>query len=165
MLELNKIYNADCLEKMKEIDDKSIDMILTSPPYWDLRDYGVNGQLGQEKTFQEYITKLCDIFDEAKRILKDSGTCWVNLGDTYISKGVGRHAGYNDPKYKNGRVGRKIEMNALPQSIPEKYLAQIPSRFAIEMTNPNYILREDLTNEEKNYVLSELVKRNILNNI
>jgi len=159
MLELNKIYNADCLEKMKEIDDKSIDMILTSPPYWGLRDYGVNGQLGQEKTFQEYITKLCDIFDEAKRILKDSGTCWVNLGDTYISKGVGRHAGYNDPKYKNGRVGRKIEVNTLPQSIPEKCLAQIPSRFAIEMTNRGWILRNEIIWHKPNAMPSPVKDR------
>jgi len=159
MLKLNKIYQGDCLEVMKEIDDKSIDMILTSPPYWGLRDYGVNGQLGQEKTFQEYITKLCDIFDEAKRILKDSGTCWVNLGDTYISKGVGRHAGYNDPKYKNGRVGRKIEVNTLPQSIPEKCLAQIPSRFAIEMTNRGWILRNEIIWHKPNAMPSPVKDR------
>ena len=72
---------------MKELPDESINCIVTSPPYWALRDYGVNGQLGLEPTFDEYINKLCDMFDEGKRILKNDGTAWVNIGDTYNSGG------------------------------------------------------------------------------
>jgi DNA modification methylase len=141
---LNKIICGEALSTLKTLPEESVDCIVTSPPYWALRDYGVEGQLGLETTFQEYITKLCDIFDEVKRVLKNTGTCWVNMGDTYISKGESRHAGYTDPKYTNGRIGRMSEANALPQSIPEKCLAQIPSRFAIEMTNRGWILRNEI---------------------
>jgi len=81
-----KLYNEDCLTVLKEMPANSIDMVITSPPYWALRDYGVDGQLGLEPTFQEYINKLCDIFDEVKRILKKEGTCWVNLGTTFLNK-------------------------------------------------------------------------------
>ena len=155
----NKIIQGDCLEVLKTLPDESIDMVMTSPPYWALRDYGVDGQLGLEPTFQGYINKLCDIFDEVKRVLKKEGTCWVNMGDTYISKGEGRHDGYTDPKYKNGRVGRKIEANALPQIIPEKCLAQIPSRFAIEMTNRGWILRNEIIWHKPNCMPSSVKDR------
>jgi DNA modification methylase len=154
MLELNKIYCGDCLEVMKEIDDKSIDMVLTSPPYWALRDYGVDGQLGQEKTFQEYITKLCDIFDEAKRVLKDSGTCWVNIGDTY--GGTGDKKDSKDPKYKQGRNGQSVAIN---KSATAKSLCQIPSRFAIEMTNRGWILRNEIIWHKPNAMPSPVKDR------
>ena len=85
----NEIIQGDALSKLKELPDKSINMCLTSPPYWALRDYGVKGQLGLEATFDEYINKLCDIFDEVKRVLRDDGTCWVNIGDTYYGSGSG----------------------------------------------------------------------------
>ena len=79
----NKIICGDALSELKKFPNESMDCVMTSPPYWALRDYGIKGQLGLEPTFQEYITKLCDIFDEVKRVLKKTGTCWVNMGDTY----------------------------------------------------------------------------------
>jgi DNA modification methylase len=106
-----------------------------------LRDYGVEGQLGQEKTFEEYIDKLCNIFNEIKRALKPTGTCFVNIGDTYISKGATRHKGYVDPKYPNGRIGGDCEPSGLKQTIESKNLALIPFRFAIEMQNRGWIVR------------------------
>ena len=84
---INKVICGNNIDILKKISNESIDMVLTSPPYWALRDYGVENQLGLESTFQEYIDKLCDIFDEVKRILKKDGTCWVNLGDTYFGSG------------------------------------------------------------------------------
>jgi DNA modification methylase len=108
---LNKIIHGDALELLKGIPDNSIDCVVTSPPYWALRDYGMPGQIGLESSFEEYINKLCHIFDEVKRILKPSGTCWINLGDTYSS---------------------------------ENTLCQIPSRFAIEMCNRGWILRNEI---------------------
>jgi len=89
MLKFNTILQGDALTKLKELPEKSINMCMTSPPYWALRDYGVEGQLGLEPTFDEYIKKLCDIFDEVKRVLRDDGTCWVNIGDTYYGSGKG----------------------------------------------------------------------------
>lgn len=85
---INKIICGDCLEVMKAIPDESINCCITSPPYWGLRDYGIKGQFGLEETPEKYIEDLVNIFREIKRILSPNGTVWLNLGDTYISKGL-----------------------------------------------------------------------------
>lgn len=82
-LPINKIICGDALSVLKTFPNEFINCVATSPPYFALRDYGIEGQLGLEPTFQEYINKLCDIFDEIKRVLKKDGTVWVNMGDTY----------------------------------------------------------------------------------
>jgi site-specific DNA-methyltransferase (cytosine-N4-specific) len=74
---------GDVLDKITEIPDKSVDCIISSPPYWGLRDYGVSDQWGSEPDYQHFLLKLDRLMDENKRILKDTGTCWINLGDTY----------------------------------------------------------------------------------
>jgi len=99
-MKTNIIMNGSALQHLKELPDESIDMSMTSPPYWALRDYGVEEQLGLEPTFEEYINKLCDIFDEVKRVLKKEGTCWVNLGDTYYGSGAGTQKNNVEPKGK-----------------------------------------------------------------
>ena len=81
------IKQGDVLEKLAEYDADSIDCIITSPPYWGLRDYGVEGQLGLEPDFHDYLETMQKIMDECKRVLKSTGTCWINLGDTYASGG------------------------------------------------------------------------------
>jgi len=130
------------MEGLKILPDNSIDCVITSPPYWSLRDYGVGGQLGLEPTFQEYIQKLCNIFDEVKRILKKEGTCWVNIGDTYstVSGSMGKNK-WSQPIYSiaDGSMPKKIKT-----PLPDKSLCQIPSRFAIEMTNRGWILRNEI---------------------
>lgn len=83
---IGKIICGDCAKLLATLPDESVDSVITSPPYWGHRDYGVEGQLGLESTMDEYVKKLCDIFDDVKRALKPSGTCWVNLGDTYKEK-------------------------------------------------------------------------------
>lgn len=158
-METNKIIQGDSLEVLKTLPDESIDCVITSPPYWALRDYGVEGQLGLEPTFQEYINKLCNIFDEVKRVLKKDGTCWVNIGDTYMGNSSysakGRQGFGND---KIGMLNKKQWLdpkNPTPSKlrarehieggqIIEKSLCQIPSRFAIEMTNRGWILRNEI---------------------
>ena len=89
---LNKLFTGHALEILKTFPESSINMCITSPPYWGLRDYqtkpvnwndGWQGELGAEPNFEQYINHLCDVFDEVKRVLKDDGTCWVNIGDTY----------------------------------------------------------------------------------
>lgn len=139
MLQLNKVHNMNCLEGLKQLPDESIDMVITSPPYWGLRDYGVDGQLGQEVTYTEFVNKLCDIFDEVMRVLKPEGTCWINLGDTY--GGSGDKKGYRDPKNPNGRNGQAKSLN---KSAPQKCLLQIPSRFSIEMIDRGWTLRNEI---------------------
>jgi len=139
-MKLNKIYQGDCLDVLKTFANESIDCVITSPPYWALRDYGVSGQLGLESTFQEYINKLCDIFDEVKRVLKKSGTCWVNIGDTYC----GNKEGKTDNKVCNYLKETTVNIHKKKGILPEKSLCQIPSRFAIEMSNRGWILRNEI---------------------
>lgn len=141
-MKLNTIIQGDCLEVLKTLDPKSVNMVMTSPPYWALRDYGVDGQLGLEKTFEEYITKLCDIFDEVKRVLRKDGTCWVNIGDTY---NAGRNGGWAGGKKGVSRpeiAPQQSGVNA--KGIPEKSLCMIPFRFAVEMVNRGWILRNTI---------------------
>lgn len=150
----NKIVCGDSLEVLKTLPSESIDCAITSPPYWALRDYGVAGQLGLEPTFQEYITKLCDMFDELKRVLKKEGTCWVNLGDTYS----GNKEGKTDNKVSNYLKDTSTGIHK-KATITEKCLCQIPSRFAIEMTNRGWILRNTIIWYKKNAMPSSVLDR------
>ena len=86
---LDKIICADAIEGLKTLDSGSVDMCVTSPPYYGLRDYGVDGQIGIEKTPAEYIERLTEIFNEVKRVLKSDGTLWVNISDSYAGSGKG----------------------------------------------------------------------------
>lgn len=81
---INSIFCGDSLNSLKKISSSTVDCIVTSPPYYGQRDYAVDGQLGGEDTPREYVTKLADLFDECRRVLKDTGTLWLNLGDKYI---------------------------------------------------------------------------------
>lgn len=119
-----------------------------------MRDYGVAGQLGLEPTFQEYITKLCDIFDEVKRVLKKDGTCWVNMGDTYSGNKEGKTDNKASDYLKDTSKG--IHKKA---TIQEKCLCQIPSRFAIEMTNRGWTLRNKIIWHKPNCMPSSVKDR------
>lgn len=136
---INKIHCGDSLDVLKQMPNEFIDCLITSPPYWGLRDYGVASQLGLEKNFEDYINKLCNIFDEGKRILKKEGTCWVNIGDTYNSTPIGKQI---DPKRlsSTGEYSYNFKKN-VNRKLPIKTLLQIPSRFSIEMCNRGWILR------------------------
>jgi len=125
---INRIICGDALKVLKQLPDESIHCVVTSPPYWALRDYGVKGQLGLEPTFQEYLSKLCAVFDEVKRVLKPTGTCWVNMGDTYASF----------------RQRARLSQTRSGIELPPKSLCQIPARFAIEMTSRGWILRNEI---------------------
>lgn len=135
-MKLNEIICGDSLEVLRTLPAESVDCCITSPPYWNLRDYGQDGQLGLEPHFDEYIEKLCAIFDEIKRVLKPEGTCFVNIGDTYS----GNKEGKTDEKVSAylKETSTAIHKKAV---IQEKCLCQIPSRFGIEMTNRGWILR------------------------
>jgi DNA modification methylase len=123
---INEIHICDCLEFMKKLPAKSIDFCMTSPPYWKMRDYGIKRQVGQEKTPEEYIEKLVLIFRELKRILKDSGSFYLNLGDTYIGSDC-------------GSASKKKKTWKRP-----KQLALIPSKVAIALQNDGWLLRNDI---------------------
>jgi len=159
MDKLNRIYQGDCLEVLKTFPDNSIDCCVTSPPYYALRDYGVSGQIGLESTFHEYINHLLDLFDEVKRVLKPTGSCWVNLGDSYSgsSNGAGDKTTTNRNKpesykemYKGQKPGKQIQ---------DKSLLQIPARFAIGMTDRGWILRNELIWYKRNCMPSSVTDR------
>ena len=82
----NTIYTGDATETLQELPAESVNMVMTSPPYWNLRDYGVDGQLGREETAGAFVQNLGDVFDEVKRVLRPDGSLWLNLGDTYDDK-------------------------------------------------------------------------------
>lgn len=145
---INTIIHGDALKVLKDIPDNSIDCCVTSPPYWSLRDYEDEKQIGIEKTFEEYILNLCNIFDEVKRVLKESGTCWVNIGDCYSQSGKAGNP-KSDYAKRHTTFGKncKKELHGIPthvKNLPPKTLIQIPSRFAIEMSNRGWILRNEL---------------------
>lgn len=168
-MELNKIYQGSALEILQTFEDESIDCCITSPPYWGLRDYGVEGQLGLEPTFELYISHLMQIFNEVKRVLKKTGTCWVNLGDSYSGSNCGsndyRAMEGDNPKYNHFAEVYKGQKPG-KTSVPAKSLCCIPDRFKIAMVDSEdmdeYELREDLTEEERKYVLTELLNRGII---
>lgn len=120
-----EILHGDAFEKIKLLKDKSVDSIMTSPPYWQLRDYGVAGQLGLEDSVEEYIEKLIEIFNECWRVLKDTGTVFINMGDTYSNV--------------NSNIRRKSKM-------------MIPERFAIAMIKRGWILRNEIIWHKPNVV-------------
>jgi len=148
---INQIFNEDCRETLKRMPDDFLDCVMTSPPYWAVRNYGDDteaiwdggawkGQLGQEPSFYSYIDHLCQIFDDIQRVLKQSGVIFVNMGDTY--GGSGDKGLHRDPKYPEGR-----SMGELPlqnKNAPAKTLLQIPARFSIEMANRGWILRNKI---------------------
>ena len=160
-MEINRIYNEPCLDTLSKMDDNSIDCVITSPPYWQLRDYGYEGQWGLEPTFNEYLEHLWSLMDELHRVLKPSGTVWINLGDTYSTQS-GTNLALNKGTYKKndstyltnrGESGNLIK----DKSLPNKCLLLIPHRFAIGCESPKWILRDDLTEKEKEYVIKEMI--------
>ncbi len=158
MIEINKIYNEPCLDTVSRMSDNTIDCVITSPPYWQLRDYGYEGQWGLEPTYNEYLEHLWSLMDAIYPKLKDGGTVWVNLGDTYNSSSKGS-GGNNSDKVKikgaeNFQSFTPIKNNNIET---DKCLLLIPHRFAIGCISPKWILRDDLTEEEKEYVIKEMI--------
>lgn len=148
-MDTNKIYNEPCLDTLKKMPDNFIDSVVTSPPYWQLRDYGYEGQWGLEPTFQEYLEHLWQMMNEIYRVLKPQGTCWINLGDSYNNSGWAgdRKNKYNDQPIvsvgtKAGRGGQK--------GYPNKCLVLLPHRFAIGCIDRKWIVRNDIIWAKKN---------------
>jgi len=145
MLELNKIYNMDCLEGLKQLPDNSINCCVTSPPYWGLRDYGVEGQLGLESTPEEYVTKMVEVFREVKRVLRDDGTLWLNLGDSYANANPG--SGGQCKLYGAGRnmtEARYTNIKRDVSSLKPKDLVGIPWMVAFALRADGWYLRQDI---------------------
>ncbi len=85
-MQTNRVITGDCIDELQNLPADSVHMCMTSPPYWNLRDYGVDGQLGLEDTADEYVQNIANVMDEIKRVLRPDGSLWLNLGDTYKDK-------------------------------------------------------------------------------
>ena len=144
-METNIVYNEPCLETCKRLPNESVDCIITSPPYWQLRDYGYPEQWGLEPTFNEYLDHLWTLMDEIHRILKPNGTVWINLGDTYSSNR------WSDTKSGTGKSGIYADILTNKQiSEPNKCLLLIPHRFAIGCIDRGWIVRNDIIWAKRN---------------
>lgn len=142
----SRIYIGDVLEKLKEIESESIQCCVTSPPYWGLRDYGHEGQIGLEKTPEEYIAKLVAVFEEVRRVLKKDGTLWLNLGDSYVS-GKGRYSSNKQTisgKLRDEPMNGKRPDQRNHEYLKDKDLAMIPARTAIELQRSGWWLRSEI---------------------
>lgn len=153
-----KIFNLDVFNGLKQIKSNSVDCIVTSPPYWGLRDYGVDGQLGLEKHPKEYIENLVKVFRETKKVLKDSGSLWLNLGDSYFG-GKGKSS-YETEGQLQERINSDKTLQKQPQTIKfdrpsdiakidgrwlqAKQKMLMPHRVAIAMQDDGWILRNDI---------------------
>lgn len=135
------LLHGDTKKVLKSLSSNSVDCVVTSPPYYGQRDYGVPEQIGLEKTPQEYIKHLISVFREVHRVLKPSGSLWVNLGDTYWS-GKGKPKG-GDKKQKNRRFTRPQDLTGQRPLCTPKQLLLIPHRFAIGMQDAGWIVRND----------------------
>lgn len=153
-----KLLHGDCLEVLKKLPDQSVQTCVTSPPYWGLRDYGVSGQLGLEKTPEEYVANMVAVFREVRRVLKDDGTLWLNLGDSYAAnRKQGPNSGLasladkyaprmnkrNPNRDDNGSVHRAAA-RLVPPGLKSKDLVGIPWRVAFALQADGWYLRQDI---------------------
>jgi DNA modification methylase len=162
---------GDTRERLRDLDAGSVHACVTSPPYWGLRDYGVDGQIGMEPTFPEYVDTLVDVFREVKRALRDDGTLWLNLGDCYATGAgkVGEHPGGGEQgaRWKGEtsrsaersghegkhayRVGPLTQPNRLPQpGLKPKDLVGLPWRAAFALQADGWWLRSGIVWEKPN---------------
>jgi DNA modification methylase len=158
---LNKIIVGDALETLKQFPANSIDCVITSPPYYALRDYQCQGQMGLESDLSIYLNNLLETFDEVYRVLKKDGTCWVNLGDTYSSryKGTGGTGQMGDGAFARLSKRATFNLERFQTGLPDKCLCQIPSRFAIGMTDRGWILRNEIIWHKPNCIPSSAKDR------
>ena len=139
-----KILVGDCIEKLRDLDDESVHTCVTSPPYYGLRDYGHDGQIGLEETPDEFVSKLVDVFREVRRVLRDDGTLWVNLGDSYAANRT-----YQVPSTKGGPKHSHSQSaggagSKVPEGLKPKDLIGIPWMVAFALRADGWYLRQDI---------------------
>lgn len=143
------IFQGDATEILKTLPAHTVDCCVTSPPYWGLRDYGVAGQMGLEETPDEYVRRMVELFREVRRVLKDDGTLWLNIGDSYAAKGKKRTPSQS---IRNSSLqgGKMNQLSALEQisklsgGLKPKDMAGIPWMLAFALRADGWYLRQDI---------------------
>ena len=162
---MNTLLIGDCRNILPTLEAKSVQCVVTSPPYYKLRDYGAEEQIGQEDTVEEYVKNLVDVFREVKRVLKDDGTLWLNLGDSYAGSNKNRNAAGESYMLKDGcrdstHTGRRmgiIKPTPLSGWLKPKDLIGVPWRVAFALQEDGWYLRQDIIWHKPN-VMPEAVK-------
>ena len=165
------IMCGDTLQLVKNIAPNSIDLLVTSPPYWAKRVYNGDGEIGSEATPEAYISRLADIFDALKSYLKPSANVFINMGDTYFGSGAGAWKKYLDEdgnvtQTQKDRKEKYFTTKPLQPKIKQngrlyqnKQLLLIPSRFAIEMQERGWLLRDDIIWQKPNRIPASVTDR------
>lgn len=165
----NEILVGDAKEKLSELPDNSVDTAMTSPPYWRLRDYGEEGQLGLEPKPEKYVENLMEVFNELQRVLKPTGTFYLNIDDTYYSgKGKSGHATDTAERNEKGETINEghqtpdgldtIPSNNRDVDLPNKSMSMIPERVMMAMVDSGWILRNKIVWRKKGGGMPESVK-------
>ena len=141
-IQLDIIHTGDCLEVLKALPDESVHCCVTSPPYYALRDYGMEEQIGREATPKEYISRLTEVFTEVRRVLRSDGTLWLNIADTYAGKG--NQGDFVDPKNPKGRNGQAVALNYKVEGCKPKDMIGIPWMLAFALRDSGWYLRNDI---------------------
>jgi DNA modification methylase len=138
-----RLLTGDARTVLADLPDASVACTITSPPYWRQRDYRVAGQLGLQDTIEEYVADLAAVFDQVRRVLAPTGTCWLNVGDSYLSGPSGRRT---NPGTLNGRPNAPTSPAGFgsKRGLPGKNLAGIPWRVALELQNRGWLLRSEI---------------------
>lgn len=137
------ILIGDVFARLAELADDSVDVVVTSPPYWGLRDYGVEGQIGMEATLAEHLAVMVAVFREIRRVLKSTGICWVNYGDCYATTPNGRSAADSKATGLDDRTFRDKPMSTIGAGIKAKDLIMIPNRLAIALCDDGWYVRAE----------------------
>lgn len=144
------VYHGDALSVLRELPSESVHCVVTSPPYWGLRDYGVEGQLGLEATPEEYVSKMIEVFREVRSVLRDDGTLWLNMGDSYATGACsGRSMGGDCFGKQNEVIDSgsypKCQPNRMPlEGLKPKDLCGIPWMLAFALRADGWYLRQDI---------------------
>ena len=132
------ILIGDCRDVLKTLADKSVNCCVTSPPYFGLRDYGVDGQIGLEQTPDAYVAELVSVFREVKRVLRDDGTLWLNLGDSYAGSGKGIGSDHGKAVFTDGEIAKTDWRKTC---LKPKDLVGIPWRVAFALQADGWYLQ------------------------
>lgn len=140
-----EIHIGDCLTSLRAMEDQSIHCCVTSPPYFGLRDYGVEGQIGLEDTPEAFVSRLVEVFREVRRVLRDDGTLWLNIGDSYAGYHGNKNAAYNAaPSNKGGYFENQRKTLVNHNGIKNKDLIGIPWMLAFALRADGWYLRQDI---------------------